>query len=440
MSNNITTSLEFTNLCESQITLLSQSLGAVWSVIYLTKDIGGEDDPQAFPFAIYPQNNSQNSLNLPAIKLSEIWQQLQSNSMTQTLPSSLSSSVNSVEFAKFSLKSESFEKKQLILPLVHQDTFIGLLVTGRKDREWQEAELNQVKEIAHTIAIARFLELQYHWTKDELLEQKQLRQFEKDRLEDLLHQLRNPLTALKTFGKLLVKRILPGDANLKVARSLLEQSDRFQDLLEQFETESQPVDSSKSHSLGNVGTPLISTSSDTENQGNFLLPSYSELDAIDLQSIFVPLLNTAQAIAMERQIELVISLPTTIPLVTGDATALREIFNNLIDNALKYTPPQGKILIDAEVKSINTNLDFLGIAIQDTGYGIPSNVQARIFERHYRGIQAHGDIPGTGLGLAIAQELAIKMKGEIELISPNNLASDSPGTTFIVWLPISIDN
>ena len=440
MSNNFIASLEFTNLCESQITLLSQSLGAVWSVIYLTKEISEDDDPQAFPFAIYPQNNSKNILNLPAIKLSEIWQQLQSNSMTQTLPASLSSGVDGAEFAKSSLKSESLEKKQLILPLVHQDTFIGLLVTGRKDREWQEGELNQVKEIAHTIAIARFLELQYHWAKEELLEQKKLRQFEQDRLEDLLHQLRNPLTALKTFGKLLVKKILPGDSNLKLARSLLEQSDRFQELLEQFEAKSQRVDFNESYPLDNAVTPLLETSDNKGNQGNFLLPSYSELDTIDLQSIFVPLLNTAQAIAIERQIELIISLPTTIPPVIGDITALREIFNNLIDNALKYTPPQGKVQVDVTIKSIETNSDLLGVAIQDTGYGIPSDVQARIFERHYRGIQAQGDIPGTGLGLAIAQELVIKMKGEIELISPNNLASDSPGTTFIVWLPIAIDN
>ena len=440
MSNNHISSLEFNTLCESQITLLSQSLGAVWSVIYLTKEISGETDPQAFPFAIYPQNNSQSVLNLPPIKLSEIWQQLQSNSMTQTLPASLTSDVNSVESAKFSLKSESLEKKQLILPLVHQDTFIGLLVTGRKDREWQESELNQVKAIAQTIAIARFLELQYHWKKEELREEKQLRQFEQERLEDLLHQLRNPLTALKTFGKLLVRKILPGDSNLKLARSLLEQSDRFQELLEQFEVDSQRSKSDEPYSLNNASTPLLETSENIKSYGNFLLPSYSELDTIDLQSIFLPLLNTAQAISMERQIELVINLPATLPLITGDATAVREILNNLIDNALKYTPPQGQVQINAKIKQTDTDLDLLGIAIQDTGYGIPFGVQAKIFERHYRGVQAEGDIPGTGLGLAIAQELATKMKGKIELISPNNLASDSLGTTFIVWLPISIDN
>ncbi|MGL6337757.1 MAG: ATP-binding protein [Waterburya sp.] len=46
-------------------------------------------------------------------------------------------------------------------------------------------------------------------------------------------------------------------------------------------------------------------------------------------------------------------------------------------------------------------------------------------------------MPGTGLGLAIAQELVTKMRGEIELISPNHLAENSAGTTFIVWLVVS---
>ncbi|MGL4879476.1 MAG: sensor histidine kinase, partial [Waterburya sp.] len=80
---------------------------------------------------------------------------------------------------------------------------------------------------------------------------------------------------------------------------------------------------------------------------------------------------------------------------------------------------------------------MLGVVIKDTGYGIPVTDQGHIFERHYRGIQAESTIPGTGLGLAIAHELVKRMQGEIELISPNNLSPDSPGTTFIVWLPVA---
>ena len=144
------------------------------------------------------------------------------------------------------------------------------------------------------------------------------------------------------------------------------------------------------------------------------------------------MLNTAGAIAIERNITLIDRLPTAIPLVTADISALREIFNNLLDNALKYTPAEGRVRLE-----LKTAPRMLGIAIEDTGYGIPEMDRERIFERHYRGVQAQGDIPGTGLGLAIARELIVKMRGEIEIISPNNFATDSPGTTFIVWLPVT---
>lgn len=112
--------------------------------------------------------------------------------------------------------------------------------------------------------------------------------------------------------------------------------------------------------------------------------------------------------------------------------------NNLIDNALKYTPARGKVEILTCRRSTDKQ-NWLGIAIKDTGCGISPQDREHIFERHYRGVQAEGDILGSGLGLAIAKELVEQMNGEIELISPNNLAEDEAfvGTTFIIWLLVA---
>ncbi|MEY2834225.1 MAG: hypothetical protein RLZZ574_3485 [Cyanobacteriota bacterium] len=427
--NNHISSPEFATLCQSQLSLLSHGLGAVWSVIYLTENISEDQQTKLFPFAIYPQTGNQSFWELPPIKLAEIWQASQSNFLAQLLPNYLTSQIETQ--ATDSPQLELAKTKQLILPLIHQETFIGLLVTGREDREWQAHEHQQVEEIARTIAIARFIELQYSWTQNELLRQENLRQIEHDRLDNLLHQLRNPLTALRTFGRLLIKRILPNDPNGKLAQSILAQSDRFQALLEQFEAESEQI---TEFNPVNNSLPLLEATPKNIDQSSFLLPSSTEqLHPVDLSQILEPLLNTVQAIATERNIELVNHLPTIIPLVVGDLAALREIFNNLLDNALKYTTSGGKIQLDLEM----SREKMLGIAIKDTGVGIPVEDQERIFERHYRGIQAQGNISGTGLGLAIAQELVTKMRGEIELISPNNLAENSLGTTFIVWLILS---
>ena len=428
MSNNHISSAEFATLCQSQIALLSQGLGAMWSVIYLADEMGEDGQSQLFPFAIYPQAQTQRFFELPPIKLSDIWQGLQSHSIAQLLPDELTNKSTTDTW-----KKESTETQQLILPLIHQETLIGLLVTGREDREWQKSELQQVEEIARTIAIARYIEFQYHWAQNKLAIQENLRRIEHDRLDNLLHQLRNPLTALRTFGKLLLKRMLPDNPHSKLAQNILAQSDRFQALLEQFEAESHKLSAIHSQIVPDHGSiPLLETSDHTIDQSSFLLPSStSELDSVDLNQILEPLLNTASAIALERKIELINDLPATIPKVTGDLAALREILNNLIDNALKYTPPGGKVQLELEA-----NNGMVGIAIKDTGYGIPVADQERIFERRYRGIQTQGDIPGTGLGLAIARELVNKMQGKIELISPNNLSANSPGTTFIVWLPV----
>lgn len=434
MSNNHISSNEFATLCQSQIALLSQSLGAMWSVIYLTEEMREDGQSQLFPFAIYPQTQARRFFELPAIKLSDIWQVLQSHSISQLLPDDLTNkNVNSSTNFTDTWIPGLAETKQLILPLIHQERLIGLLVTGREDREWQASELQQVEEIARTIAIARFIEFKYHWTQNELAIQENLRRIEHDRLDNLLHQLRNPLTALRTFGKLLLKRILPSDPNSKLAQNILAQSDRFQELLEQFEAESSKLPAINSQIATNHDSfPFLETNNNQIDQSSFLLPgSTAELDSIDLNEIFEPLFNTARAIAIERKIELVNCLPQAIKLVKGDLAALREIFNNLMDNALKYTPSGGKVQLELEVAKT-----MVGIAIKDTGLGIPLEDQSRIFERHYRGIQAQGNIPGTGLGLAIAQELVKKMQGTIELISPNNLSANHPGTTFIVWLPV----
>ncbi|MEL6502647.1 MAG: histidine kinase dimerization/phospho-acceptor domain-containing protein, partial [Cyanobacteria bacterium J06623_1] len=302
------------------MSLISQGLGAVWSVIYLTENMSEDGQAKLTPFAIYPQKESESSPKLPPLDLAEIWRSPQSSFITRLLPHNLS--------ARFQIEDsehrqlEPAETKQLILPLIHQDVLIGLLVTGRDDRQWQAAEVRQIEEIARSISLARFIEFQYHWTQDELALQENLRRIEHDRLDNLLHQLRNPLTALRTFSKLLLKRLVPEDPNAKIAQSILSQSDRFQALLEQFEAEARAL----SHiEAAEEELPLLTTKSTNVDRSSFLLPgSATELEPVDLQDIITPLLDTAAAIALEREIELVNRLPAHIPAVRGDLAALRE--------------------------------------------------------------------------------------------------------------------
>ena len=413
-------SSEFVNLCQSQVAILTQGLGATWTIVYLTEELLTDRPQKLTPIVVYPSTDVLEKNDSYLTISPEVWQQYS----TPLLLAPASETQDATEVpAIANLTKYLGQGGQVVFPLLYEDWLLGALVTGRSDREWNQRELTQLENIAHTLAIARLLDQRQTWYQQKLQEQEQIRHVESNRLDDLLHQLRNPITALRTFSKLLLKRFLPQDRNRKIAQSILRESDHLQELLQQFEeetpltrTEMMPHPLSESHS----GT------------GNFLLPSHNlKLEAVSLPEILAPLLTSAQALTQEKNIELTVDFPSDLPTIKGNASALREIFSNLIGNAIKYTPAGGKIKVASQQKP-----HWQGIAISDNGYGIPPADREHIFERHYRGVQEKSDIPGTGLGLAIAKELVTQLRGEIELISPNQTAPNSlPGTTFIVWLP-----
>ncbi|MBV1905085.1 MAG: cell wall metabolism sensor histidine kinase WalK [Pseudomonadales bacterium] len=113
--------------------------------------------------------------------------------------------------------------------------------------------------------------------------------------------------------------------------------------------------------------------------------------------------------------------------VYGDAQAMSQMLDNLIDNALKYTPEGGQVKV-----SLSTEKDKAIISVEDTGIGINPQFQARIFERFYRVDKARSrDLGGTGLGLSIVKNIVEQHKGSISLESQLG-----KGSKFTVTLPI----
>ena len=424
-------SAEFAALCQAQIKLLSKGLGAMWSAVYLTEEVAQRQEKQLLLFAIYPQNKSSLPPQISEIELPKSWQY--PVSQRQIASSSLLVTHENQEEVNLNLPPDNLATKQLILPLIHEEVMMGLLITSREDRDWNQQELEQARAIASTLAIAIFIEKQSQWYQNELRLQQEIDRWQQEQLGNLLHQLRNPLTALRTFSKLLLKRLLPEDRNQSVAESILRESDRLSGLIDRF-AEKVDDESATSVPITLSTTSVRLSETEAKHHSNFLLPGDTgELDSIDVAKILESLSNATEAIAESQEIDLVTEIPPNLPLVRGNARALREVLNNLLDNAVKYTPQKGQITVRIICKDSR-----LGIAIEDTGYGIPEADREHLFERHYRGVQAKGDIPGTGLGLAIAKQLMNQMQGEIEVISPNNRSHESkfPGTIFIVWLSI----
>lgn len=120
-------------------------------------------------------------------------------------------------------------------------------------------------------------------------------------------------------------------------------------------------------------------------------------------------METALLKANKKQIAITVDVSADLPRVRGDATLLRDVLQNLIDNAIQYTASGGKIHVSAEHK----NADVI-VAVSDTGIGIPLSDQERIFERFYRVDAARSrEAGGTGLGLSIAKHIVDVHGGDL---------------------------
>ncbi len=117
--------------------------------------------------------------------------------------------------------------------------------------------------------------------------------------------------------------------------------------------------------------------------------------------------ETVARLAEARGIRL--DVPPAEGSVWADPTRLRQVLLVLLDNAIRHTPADGTIRVEAERKG-----QELEISVADTGAGIPAQDLPHVFERFYRGDPAHGT-PGSGLGLSIAKALIEAQGGSISL-------------------------
>ncbi|MBN1935389.1 MAG: HAMP domain-containing protein [Anaerolineae bacterium] len=131
--------------------------------------------------------------------------------------------------------------------------------------------------------------------------------------------------------------------------------------------------------------------------------------------------------AAEKQIKLNASLPLDVPPTMADNTLVRQAIQNLVDNALKYTPGPGQVDV-----LLQANNDFLIVRVRDTGIGIATEHQRRLFEKFYR-IKRRDTvhIKGTGLGLAIVKSIAERHKGRVWIESKLG-----EGSTFYFAIPL----
>ena len=213
------------------------------------------------------------------------------------------------------------------------------------------------------------------------------------------HELKTPLASIQGFTESLLQGAMEdSEYNREFLQRILEQADRLnlliQDMLAlaRVEAGEHPFDET----------------------------------AVDIQQVVNGCFAVQQSIAESRQIEL-LSAPPQSPLsVHADEEGVRQILNNLVDNAIKYSDSGGRVEVGWELRE-----EMVQLWVSDQGVGIPAESLDRVFERFYRVDKARSrELGGTGLGLAIVKHLAQAFEGDVWLTS-----TLGEGTTVCVSLP-----
>lgn len=146
-----------------------------------------------------------------------------------------------------------------------------------------------------------------------------------------------------------------------------------------------------------------------------------KLQQEDWPGIVNSAVNDMKLRARVRNVELVTDISDNLPPVGIDSVSMYEVLNNLLDNAIKYSHPDGKIVVKASV----TGDGLIETTVQDFGIGMPNNIVSSLFEKFYRSHRSKAEVSGTGLGLYLCKAIVDAHGGHIWVRS-----REGEGSTF----------
>jgi heavy metal sensor kinase len=223
-------------------------------------------------------------------------------------------------------------------------------------------------------------------------------QRQKQFTSDASHELRAPLAVIEAESSLALQKERPPGDYRQSLETISQESKQMSSLIEQLLT--------------------LARADAGKEQWNFT--------DVNLGRVITNLSADVEVLCQEKGLNCQLGQIQDL-VVKGDAARLRELFMNLLDNAIRYTPAPGTVSV-----SLHREGEMAIVAIKDTGVGIAAEDMPFIFERFYRVDKARSRAQGgTGLGLAICRYIAEAHGGKIEVESQVGV-----GSTFSVWLPL----
>jgi two-component system phosphate regulon sensor histidine kinase PhoR len=232
-------------------------------------------------------------------------------------------------------------------------------------------------------------------------ELRRLESLRRDFVANVSHELKTPLSSIKAYTETLRNGAIndPETSQRFLAR-IEEQSERLHHLIMDM---------------------LMLARIESDQQ-------VFDIVAVDVAAVVASCFETRRPAADAKRIELKMPGNQLACRVRADHEGLREVLDNLIDNAIKYTPNGGTVTV-----SWQCDEPMCQISVTDTGIGIKPDDQRRVFERFYRVDKARSrELGGTGLGLAIVKHLAQSFGGKVSVAS-----EPGQGSTFTVELPLA---
>ena len=273
-------------------------------------------------------------------------------------------------------------------PLQENDILLGVLrvETDLKEGNWPVSLDSRLKALSISLAKCASIELERQNKNDEI-------NYLKNQVNVVIHQLRNPLAALRTYAKLLIKRLGSDDDSIKIVERMMIEQKQINKYVDSFEQLNSPIK-----------LPL-----EIGEERLLLPPNLDNKKEITVQSLLRPILERGKANAKldNRDWTQPSVWPDwTLAPVKAKYVVIAEIVANLLENAFKYAQKDAEIGI-----ALTSN----GLCVFDEGKKITKNENEKIFQKGFRGSAAKKR-EGTGVGLFLARKLANQIGGELKLL------------------------
>lgn len=313
--------------------------------------------------------------------------------------------INSVLSRAFDLKREDIQGR-FFWEVFRDPTINEMIAKGLKDRYASTLEhsillsnsIFQI-QISPVFKASEFLGVTavFH----DVTKLKELERMRSDFVANVSHELKTPLTSI--MGS--VETLKEGAAQDPGDRS------RFLNIIEEH-----------SKNLHHLIEDLLLLSKMESGRENL------KREKLDAEKILKKVIETLDLVLNSKKIKVNLDFSEKPFLIFGDPKSMEQVFSNLIDNAVKYNEPGGKIAVRGFYET-----DTAKIEIEDTGIGIPDSDIPRVFERFYRVDKSRSrESGGTGLGLAIVKHIIERHSGQIQVKS-----HPQKGSTFTITLPRS---